>query len=178
MKFVKYTLSLKPVASARSGAEYGTGTVMLYEVDGLPEGQRISIRNVRSVLQEPIWQIGGHSRGMPTKWTGVFKTAEHALAQLQTEIDSADEATHEHLEQVATTCGWQRIPVLNDSNNVIFTFGPSMVRVRINDHAWAFYTDTAGTNRLPDKWGKDFPSLLAFFASYDARIAVGKSNSE
>lgn len=174
---MKYTLSLKPVASARGGVEYGTGTVMLYEVEGLPEGQKISIRNVRSALQEPVWQIGGHSVGMPTNWTGVFRTAEDALAQLQTEIDSANEATPEHLDQVATACGWQRIPVLNDSNNLIFTFGPRVLRIRMNDGAWAFYADTVGANRRPDKWGKDFPSLLAFFASYDARIAVGKSNS-
>ena len=38
---MKYRLSLKPVARFRTGAEYGTGPVMLYEVAGLPEGQKI-----------------------------------------------------------------------------------------------------------------------------------------
>jgi hypothetical protein len=88
---MKYTLSVKPVARSRTGVEYGTGPVMLYEVEGLPEGQKISIRNVRPATQEPVWQIGVHSRGRETRWTGTFQTAEEALTQLQEELDSVDE---------------------------------------------------------------------------------------
>jgi hypothetical protein len=85
------TLTLKPVARSRSGTEYGTGPVMLYEVEGLPEGRKISIRNVRPAIQEPVWQIGAHVKGRETRWTGTFESAEEALAQLQEQLDSADE---------------------------------------------------------------------------------------
>lgn len=88
---MKPTLSLKPVARSRNGVEYATGPVMLYEVEGLPEGQEISIRNARPATQEPVWQIGAHSRGRETRWTGTFEAAEEALAQLQEQLDSADE---------------------------------------------------------------------------------------
>jgi hypothetical protein len=88
---VKYKLTLKPIARSRTGVEYGIGPVMLYEVEGLPEGQEISIRNVRPATQEPIWQIGAHNRGSVTRWTGTSETAEEALARLQEELDSVDE---------------------------------------------------------------------------------------
>lgn len=84
-------LTLKPICRSRSGVEYGTGPVMLYEVDGLPDGQRISIRNVRPAVQQPVWQIGAHFRGRATRWTGTFESADEALAQLQEQLDSADE---------------------------------------------------------------------------------------
>jgi hypothetical protein len=90
---MKYTLSLKPVARSRTGVEDGTGPVMLYEVEGLPKGQKISIRNVRPATQEPVWQIGAHSRGRETRWTGTSEMAEEALAQLQEQLDSVDEET-------------------------------------------------------------------------------------
>ena len=88
---MKRTLSLKPVARSRNGVEYATGPVMLYEVEGLPEDQKISIRNTSPATQEPVWQIGAHSRGRETRWTGTSETAEEALAQLQEELDSVDE---------------------------------------------------------------------------------------
>ena len=87
---MKSTLSLKPVARSRDGVEYGSGPIMLYEVQGLPEGRAISIRNVRAQSQEPVWQFGAHFKGYPTRWTGAFKTAEEALAQLQENLDEAD----------------------------------------------------------------------------------------
>ena len=65
-----------------------TGPVMMYEVKGLPEGQRVSIANFRTEEQVPVWQIGGHVIGKPVKWTGAFKSSDDALAQLQREIDS------------------------------------------------------------------------------------------
>jgi hypothetical protein len=87
---MKSILSLKPVAQSRIGVEYGSGPVMLYEVQGLPQGRAISIRNVRAQEQEPVWQFGAHFKGYPTRWTGAFKTAEEALAQLQENLDEAD----------------------------------------------------------------------------------------
>lgn len=84
-------LTLKPMARSRTGVEYGTGPVMLYEVEGLPGVQRISIRNVRPAGQQPIWQVGAHFRGRETRWTGTFESADEALAQLQEQLDSADE---------------------------------------------------------------------------------------
>jgi hypothetical protein len=164
---VKYKLILKPVARSRNGIEYGTGAVMLYEVEGLPEGQKISIRNVRAESQEPMWQVGGHTTGHPTKWTGAFKTAEEALAQLQREIDSADKATPREIEAVANAVGWKRMP-LNDPKQVVLTRGSNVVRVRMADGNWAFYSEIVD-GKSPDKWGKDFPSLLAFFSSYEGQ---------
>jgi hypothetical protein len=85
-----FKLSLRPIASARSGQVYGSGEMFLYEVDGLPDGQIISIRNVRASVKEPVWEVGKHQKGQQTRWTGSFKTAEDALAHLQEEIDAAD----------------------------------------------------------------------------------------
>jgi hypothetical protein len=87
---MKPILSLKRVAQSRKGVESGTWPVMLYEVEGLPEGRAILIRNVRAASQEPVWQFGAHFKGYPTMWTGAFKTAEEALAQLQEKLDEAD----------------------------------------------------------------------------------------
>ena len=84
-------LTLKPIAGSPMGVEYGTGSVMQYEVEGLPGGQKISIRNVRPAGQQPVWQIGAHFRGRETRWTGTFESADEALAQLQEQLDSADE---------------------------------------------------------------------------------------
>ena len=64
---------------------------MLYEIEGLADGQKISIRNVRPAGQEPVWQIGAHIKGRETRWTGTFESAEDALAQLQEQLDSVDE---------------------------------------------------------------------------------------
>jgi hypothetical protein len=89
-KTMKSILSLKPVAQSRKGIEYGTGPVMLYKVEGLPESREISIRNVRPASQEALWQFGAHFKGYPTRWTGSFKTAEDALAQVQENLDEAD----------------------------------------------------------------------------------------
>lgn len=163
---MKYKLSLKPVARSRNGVLYGTGPTMLYEVDGLPEGQKISICNERASGQEPVWQVGGHISGQPTKWTGAFKTPEEALTQLQKEIDAANDATREQVERVANSVGWRRIPC-NDQNVILFELGPEMVRVRMKDGNWAFYAELTD-GKSPDKWGKDFPSLFAFFSSHNA----------
>jgi hypothetical protein len=62
---MKSILSLKPIAQSRRGVEYGSGPIMLYEVQGLPEGRAISIRNVRAQSQEPVWQFGAHFKGYP-----------------------------------------------------------------------------------------------------------------
>jgi len=87
---MKSILGLKPVAQSRKGVEYGSGPVMLYEVQGLPQGRAISIRNVRAQEQESVWQFGAHFKGYPTRWTGAFKTAAEALAQIQESLDEAD----------------------------------------------------------------------------------------
>jgi len=92
---MKYKLILKPVARSRTGIEYGTGPVMLNEVEGLPEAQKISIRNVRPTTQEPVWQIGAHVKGRETRWTGTFESAEEALAQLQEQLNSVEEEIRE-----------------------------------------------------------------------------------
>ena len=88
---MKYRLNLKAIARSRTGVEYRTGAVMLYEIEGLADGQKISIRNVRPATQEPVWQIGAHIKGRETRWTGTFESADEALAQLQEQLDSADE---------------------------------------------------------------------------------------
>jgi len=84
-------LSLKSIARPRATAENETGPVTLYEVEGVPEGRKISIRNVRAVAQEAVWQIGAHNKGRETRWAGTFESAGEALAQLQEELDLVDE---------------------------------------------------------------------------------------
>ena len=88
-----FKLTLHPIAHSRSGTEYGTDPVMLYDIEGLPEGKKISVRNVRPAAQEPVWQIGAHIRGRETRWTGTFESPGEAIAQLQEELDLADEDT-------------------------------------------------------------------------------------
>jgi hypothetical protein len=88
---MKYKLSLKAIAYSHDGLEYGTGPAILYKIQGLPEGENLLLRNVRPRFREGEWQVGDHTTGMVTKWTGAFKTAERALLQLQKEIDSAEE---------------------------------------------------------------------------------------
>ena len=88
---MKYKLSLKAIAYSHDGLEYGTGPAILYKIQGLPEGENLLLRNVRPRFREGEWQVGDHTTGMVTKWTGTFKTAERALVQLQKEIDSAEE---------------------------------------------------------------------------------------
>jgi hypothetical protein len=95
---MKFALSLKPVARSRTGLEYESGPVMLYEIEGLPDAQKISIRNVCPVGQEPVWQIGAHIRGRETRWTGTFESADAALAHLQEELDSTDEDVGEVIQ--------------------------------------------------------------------------------
>jgi hypothetical protein len=95
---MKCALSLKPVARSRTGLEYESGPVMLYEVEGLPDGQKISIRNIRPVAQQPIWQIGAHIKGRETRWNGTFESADEALAHLQEELDLTDEEVGEVIQ--------------------------------------------------------------------------------
>jgi len=86
-------LSLKPVVRSGNGEASEPEPTTLYEVDGLPDTRKISIRNVQAATQQTIWQIGAHAKGYNTRWTGAFETAGEALAQLQEQIDSADEET-------------------------------------------------------------------------------------
>jgi hypothetical protein len=53
---MKSILSLKSAAQSRKGVEFGSGPVMLYEVQGMPQGRAISIRDVsrRSRLAIPF----------------------------------------------------------------------------------------------------------------------------
>jgi hypothetical protein len=88
---MRQKLSLKPVARSGTGEVSETDRTVLYEVEGLPDARKISIRNVQAATQHPIWQIGAHTKGYNTRWTGTFETASEALAQLQEQIDSADE---------------------------------------------------------------------------------------
>ena len=84
-------LNLKPIAHSRTGVEYGSGPVILYEVEGIADSQKISVRNVRPATQDAVWQIGAHVKGRETRWTGTFESAGEALARLQEQLDSADE---------------------------------------------------------------------------------------
>jgi len=151
--------------AARSGSEHGTGKTFLYDVNGLPKGQKITIKNTSPEHQTPRWQIGGHTIGQETKWTGAFVTPEEALAQLQKEIDNADNATTDQITAIAESAGWKSIPI-QSTNSLAFAVGPMMVRVRLNDKNWAYYSEVVD-GKSPDKWGKDMPSLIAFSSNHD-----------
>jgi hypothetical protein len=49
---------------------------------------------------------------------------------------------------------------------LVFTHGTKMVRVRLHDCAWAFYTEISN-GKNPDRWGKDYPSFIGFMTSFD-----------
>lgn len=91
INFPERPLGLAPVAQSRKGRQYGTGPTIVYEVTGLPGAQKISIRNVRPSEEQPVWQIGVHIKGRQTRWMGQFRTADEALAHVQSKLENPEE---------------------------------------------------------------------------------------
>ena len=54
---MKYKLTLKPSARSRTGVEYGTGPVMVYDVEGLPEGQKFQLGMFVLSLKNPSGRL-------------------------------------------------------------------------------------------------------------------------
>jgi hypothetical protein len=163
---MKYTLKLNAQMAARSGSEYGSGKTFLYDVNGLPEGQKITIKNISPDGQTPVWQTGCYMVGQETKWTGAFNTPDEALAQLQKDIDAADNATPEQITAIAEAAGWKAAPAPLGTNALVFTIGPMMLRVSPGDRNWVYWSEVFD-GAAPDARGNGVPSLIAFFSSHD-----------
>ena len=67
--------------------------------------------------------------------------------------------TPQEIELAALKAGFKRI-ALNDSLRIVFARGANFLNVH-TDGKWAFYKEIADGKR-PDKWGKDFDSLVIF----------------
>ncbi len=65
-----------------------TDPVWKYAVDGTPEEIEARIRN-RGNERNPEWQFFYWKDDVSTGWTGDYKTAEEALAALETELISS-----------------------------------------------------------------------------------------
>jgi hypothetical protein len=82
-----YKLTLREVGRSRAGPIYGTGSIMQYEVDGMPTAQKAFVANMEVSQRPARWQVlrvkGGLSRG----WKGDYESAADALEALQKELD-------------------------------------------------------------------------------------------
>lgn len=68
--------------------------------------------------------------------------------------------TPQEIELAAVKAGFKRM-TLKDSVRIVFTRGSNMLNVH-TDGKWAFYSEVVG-GKTPDRWGKDFQSLINFF---------------
>ena len=75
-------LTMREVASLRSGLDYGTGQAYRYRVEGMPSGEEAII-----LESDEGWRILRTKNGVQGDWPGEYKTADEALAALQKEFD-------------------------------------------------------------------------------------------
>jgi len=77
-------LSLKPFARTRDGlGPYGSGPIAIYDVDGLPSGQRVRIVKVRGSSHDPLWQIQMVGKPRRRITDDTFETPEDALKEVE-----------------------------------------------------------------------------------------------
>jgi hypothetical protein len=77
-------LALKPFARTRDGlAPYGSGPIAIYDLDGLPGGQKVRIANVRGSAHEPLWQIKVVGKPRRRITDDTFVTPEDALKEVE-----------------------------------------------------------------------------------------------
>ena len=80
---MEYTLTLREKISARSGQPYGGGTPFMYDVEGMPPGERARI------VRKPYHENWGVQRNYGERY-GDYETAEQARAALESEVNSAE----------------------------------------------------------------------------------------
>ena len=82
---MRITLTLQEFGRARRGSAIGTGPINHYKVGGMPPGQEASIANRGSRYQES-WQVFRVTDGLDSGWSGHYKSADDALADIQAEL--------------------------------------------------------------------------------------------
>ena len=82
---MKHTLTLHQEASIGDKSVYGSGTVFIYRVGGMPAGEEAMISNCGAPTRND-WRILRIKGGIQSKWTGHYESAEAALAVLQREV--------------------------------------------------------------------------------------------
>jgi hypothetical protein len=73
-------LTLRETMWSGNGVAFRTGAVIMYEVDGVPPGEKALIRKNP---YKDSWQTLREKKGVPGEWTGDYATADDALAVLQ-----------------------------------------------------------------------------------------------
>jgi hypothetical protein len=77
-------LALKPFARTRDGlAPYASGPVAIYHVDGLPDGRKVQIANIRGSAHEPLWQIQVVGQAKLRIAEDIFGSPEEALKEIE-----------------------------------------------------------------------------------------------
>jgi hypothetical protein len=82
---MRLTLKKLEIARSHGGPTIGTkGPVVQYRVGGLPSEERAFIANFGKG-HEDSWRVFHTKRGIDGHWKGDYKTADDALAALQSE---------------------------------------------------------------------------------------------
>jgi hypothetical protein len=80
------TLTKHEIARAHDGPVPGTkGPIIQYRVGGLPPAERAFIANFGGFPCEESWRVFHTKKGIDAHWNGDYKTADDALAALQSE---------------------------------------------------------------------------------------------
>jgi hypothetical protein len=81
------TLTKREIAWSRIGPVMGAKVPLIhYRVDGLPPEEKAYIANFGGFPCEDRWRVFHIKRGIKAHWDGDYKTADDALAALQSEI--------------------------------------------------------------------------------------------
>ena len=80
------TLTKHEIARSHDGPVHGTeGAIIQYRVDGLPLEERAFIANFGGFPCEESWRVFRTKKGIDAHWDGDYKSADDALAALQSE---------------------------------------------------------------------------------------------
>jgi hypothetical protein len=77
-------LTLKPSSTTDDGQEMGTGTIVVYDVMGLPPGEQAKIATFDS---RRTWQIMRIRNDAMKDWVGDHASPEAALEHLRRQIE-------------------------------------------------------------------------------------------
>jgi len=75
---VEITLTKRETGRSHTGPVIGTGPVIRYAVNGMPEGETADLADFGG-----RWRILRTQNGFQGEWTGDYGTADDALAALQ-----------------------------------------------------------------------------------------------
>jgi hypothetical protein len=84
---MKYTFTLHEDAWIRKGWVYASGRVVGYRVGGMPDGKTARIANFGTPDRDDRRIMRINPDNTQTVWTGHYKSAEDALAELQRDYE-------------------------------------------------------------------------------------------